>query len=88
MGLDDFSFKVYTDAVKTFAWQGAGGSHPLFLVKKLKSSEQSSIDYTLPARTFAPDTSRAGIASVSYGLLLLLPGGIVPSESFILPILI
>ena len=46
-------------------------------VKTLKSSEQSSLESFLPARTFVLDISRAGIASVSYGLLLVLPAGIV-----------
>jgi hypothetical protein len=51
-------------------------------VKTLKSSEQSSVEYSLPARTFVLDISRAGIASVSYGLLLVLPVGTVPTGSY------
>jgi hypothetical protein len=55
------------------------------LVKTLKSAEQSSVDYSLPARTFVPDISRAGIASVSYGLLLVLPVGTVSTGSYTAP---
>jgi hypothetical protein len=32
-------------------------THILFPVKMLKSSEQSSLDYSPPARTFVPDIS-------------------------------
>ncbi len=56
--------------------------HILFPGKTLKSSEQSSVEYSLPARTFVLDISRAGIASVSYGLLLVLPAGTVPAGSY------
>src|SRR5258708_23066763 len=54
-------------------------------LKTLKSAEQSSLDYSLPARTFVPDISRAGIAPVSYGLLLGLPVDIVSLGRFIAP---
>ena len=47
-------------------------------VKTLKSPEQSSLEYSLPARTFVADFSRAGIASVPYGLLLIFPHGTKP----------
>src|SRR5438132_1056376 len=60
--------------------QGAGISWSL--VQTLKSSEQSSIEYSLPAHTFYL-LSASSIASVSYGLLLVLPDGTVPSGSCI-----
>jgi hypothetical protein len=41
-------------------------------IKMLKSSEQSSVDYSLPA-TNVYLISASSIASVSYGLLLVLP---------------
>src|SRR5713226_4281135 len=47
-------------------------------VKTLKSAEQSSLESPLPARMFVPEISRAGIAPVSYGLLLVFPLGTVP----------
>src|SRR5258708_8401647 len=54
-------------------------------LKTLKSAEQSSLDYSLPALAFVPDISRAGIAPVSYGLLLGLPVDIVSLVRFIAP---
>jgi hypothetical protein len=55
------------------------------LVKTLKSSEQSSIDNLfLHASSYL--ISASSIASVPYGLLLVLPVGIVPRGSYIAPV--
>src|SRR5260221_4260555 len=54
-------------------------------LKAVKTREQSSLNYSLPARTCVPDFSRAGIAPVSYGLLLGLPVGTVSLGRFTAP---
>lgn len=54
-------------------------------VKTLKSTEQSSLESPLPARMFVPESSRAGIAPVSYSLLLVFPLSTVPRGEMYAP---